>query len=205
MNQTNRVTNRLILLITGVVLVAVGAGVITVYVWPAAAKWWDAASANALNWVEDADSRTLIGTTAVSWLAAGSLAAILLLIVLLSVALARLGGGHSSSLIRTGGQDSPHGRIVIETAFAADALRQSLDQRPEVLGSRVSTVRIRRTPMMHLSITPRQNTSPKRLLDDVEHLLDNLAILTGEALPPTYLSIHTGLRSRLAHEHSRVS
>jgi hypothetical protein len=146
----------------------------------------------------------MIAGSTLSWGSVGSLTAIVLLIVLLIIAMARLGGGHTRSLVRTGGQDSPAGRLVIDTGFASDALRASLDERSEILSWRISVVNVRRVPMMHLSITPRQNTSPGEIADDVDHLLDNLAALTGAEIP-SYLSIHTGLRSRLAHDQRRIA
>ena len=204
MNDTNRFLNRALLLLIGLILLALGAGIMTVFVSPAAARWWRTASASAQSWVDDAIRRTMIGDSTLSWGSVGSLAAIALLIVLLIIALARLGGGQARSLVRTGGQDSPAGRIIIDTRFVSDALRQSLDHRPEILFSRVSVAHVRRAPMLHLSVTPRQNTSPRQIADDVDHLLDNLAALTG-AETPSYLSIHTGLRSKLARDQRRIA
>lgn len=204
MNHTNRFLNRTLLLVIGLIFFAAGAGVVALFAWPAAAQWWAGASADAQTWLDEANNRTMIGDTTLSWVTAGSLAAIVLLIVLLIVVLARLGGGRTHSLIRTGGKDSPNGRIIIDTGFAADALRQSLDQRPEILFSNVSAANIDREPLMHLSVTPRQNTSPRQVADDLDQLLNNLAVLTGEQMP-TYVSIHTGLRSRLAHDQNRAA
>jgi len=204
MNDTNRFLNRALLFLIGVILIAIGAGMVAVIAWPAAADWWTTASASAQTWVDDAIRRTMIAGSTLSWGSVGSLTAIVLLIVLLIIAMARLGGGHTRSLVRTGGQDSPAGRLVIDTGFASDALRASLDERSEILSWRISVVNVRRVPMMHLSITPRQNTSPGEIADDVDHLLDNLAALTGAEIP-SYLSIHTGLRSRLAHDQRRIA
>ncbi|TDW29632.1 hypothetical protein [Cryobacterium psychrophilum] len=204
MNHTNRFLNRALLLLIGLIFLVLGAGVVAVFAWPAAAQWWSAASASAQAWVDDAIRGTMVGESALSWVSVGSLAAIVLLIVLLIIVMARLGGGHTHSLVRTGGQDSPAGRIIIDTGFISDALRQSLDHRPEILFSRVSVANIRRVPMMHLSVTPRQSTSPRQITDDVDHLLDNLAALTGADIP-SYVSIHTGLRSKLAHDQRRIT
>lgn len=204
MNQTNRFLNRLILLLVGLLLLGGGAGVVVLYAWPAAADWWATTSTAAMSWLHDANARTLIATSTLSWLVVGFLAVILLLIILLIIVLSRLGGGHTTALIRTSGQHNAAGRVIIDTAFASEALGRSLDQRPEILSSHVSVVSIRRTRIMHLSVTPRQNTSPRQLIDVVAHLLDNLAVLTDEATP-TYVSIHTSIRSRFAHDERRVA
>ncbi|WP_341952714.1 hypothetical protein [Salinibacterium sp. TMP30] len=204
MNNTNRFLNRALILVVGVMLLAMGAGIVVVFVWSTAAQWWTTTSAYAHTWLDDAITRTTIGNTTANWVAFGSLAAVTLLIVLLIVALTRLGGGRTNAFIRTGGKDSPDGRIVIDTAFASDALLKSLDQRPEILFGRVSAASVRRKPMLHVSITPRQNTSPRQVTDDVERLLDNLAALTGQQMP-TYVSIHSGLRARLAHDERGIA
>jgi hypothetical protein len=204
MNNTNRFINRTLILVVGIVLFAVGAGIVIVFAWSAAADWWTTFAAYAHTWLDDAITRTTIGNTTANWVAFGSLAAIAIVIVLLIVTLARLGGGRTNALIRTGGHDSADGRIVIDTGFASDALMKSLGERPEILFGRVSTANVRRKPMLHVSITPRQNTSPRHVADDVERLLDNLTALTGQHIP-TYVSIHSGLRARLARDERGIA
>ena len=58
--------------------------------------------------------------------------------------------------------------------------------------------------MLHVSVTPRQNTDPREVVDHIDRLLTNLATLTGRDTE-TYVSIHTGLRARLAHDQRRLS
>jgi len=58
--------------------------------------------------------------------------------------------------------------------------------------------------VLHVAVTPRQNTDPRMLADHVDRLLANLATLTGRETE-TYISIHTGLRARLAHDQRRLS
>lgn len=55
-----------------------------------------------------------------------------------------------------------------------------------------------------MSVTPRQNTDPRALAEHVDTLVESLAKLTGQDVP-TYISIHTGLRAKLAHDKQRLS
>lgn len=86
----------------------------------------------------------------------------------------------------------------------SDALKNSLDQRDEILFSSVTANDIRKTPVMHVSVTPRQNTSPAQVVADVDQLVTNLAMLTGKNVQ-TYISVHSGLRAKLAHDQRRLS
>jgi hypothetical protein len=204
MNGTNRALNRLILIVVGLILVAFGGGILLVYAWPAAAGSWHAASAAGEGRLRAAIHATMIGDTRISWVTAGILVAIVLLIALLIVTFARLGGGRTRSLIRTQDRDSDRGRITIDSAFASDALVERLDQRDDLLASQISVATVRNAPMMHVRITPRQNTSPRDVADDVDRLLGNLAVLTDTDIP-TYLSIHAGLRARLARDQRAIA
>ncbi|MGH3691223.1 MAG: hypothetical protein ACRDT7_13785 [Microbacterium sp.] len=204
MNNTNRAVNRLLLLVIGVVLLGLGAAVIAVGVWPRAADMWTDTARAAEGWLGQALETTRIGATALTWVAVGILAALVLLVILLIVALARIGGRRSHAVLRSAGQENPLGRVTVKESFASDALKNSLDARGDILSTHVSANDIRRESVMHVSITPRQNTSPRDVIEHVDRLVTNLATLTGRDLP-TYISIHSGLRARLAADQSRLS
>lgn len=204
MNGTNRVLNRTILVVVGLVFLVLGAAVVSVFVWPPAVEFWNGASEAGRNWLDRAIATTTIGATAVSGLALGALALIVLLIVMLIVALTRLGGGRSRTVLRTSGGQNAVGRVTIRAGFVSDALQHSLDARDDVLFSSVSAAEVRKQPVMHVSVTPRQNTSPRDVFDDVDRLVSNLATLTGHDVP-TYISIRSGLRAKLAHDQRRLA
>ncbi len=205
MNATNRAVNRLILFISGIVLVAAGAAAVTASVWPVAADVWKTVMSTAADWMVVADKDTRIAdSTAVSWFVVAVLAALLVVVVVAVLVIARLGGGRSSSVIRAEAGEGAQGPVTIRQEFAADAITHSLDRHQEILFVRVRGRRVRGADVLHVSVTPRQNTSPVDVANTVTNLVDNLATLTGRETP-TYVSIHSGVRSRLAADQSRVT
>ncbi len=204
MNGTNRALNRVILIIVGLVMIALGGAVVAVIVWPAAAEFWTKSADTGRTWIEDTIATTTRGASALTVISIIVLALIVLLLVLLVVTLARLGGGRSRNLLSSGSSNNPIGRVSIRPGFVSDALQHSLRNRDEILFSHVAASDVRKSPIMHISVTPRQNTSPRQVLDDVDRLAANLATLTGEDVP-TYISIHSGLRAKLAHDQRRLA
>lgn len=204
MNNTNRAVNRTVLLILGLVLLVIGAGVVTGAVWPVAADAWTDIGSGAEGWAKQAWDATVIAGTTLTWVAVGLLAALALVIVLLVVLIVRSIHGRRRTPLRATGAESDLGRITVGEGFASDALRNALDERDEILSARVTANDIKRQPVLHVSVTPRQNTSPLHVAETVERLVANLAVLTGQQLT-TYISIHTGLRARLSHDQRRLS
>ncbi len=205
MNATNRGVNRVILCIVGVLLLASGAVAVTVMVWPAAAEWWKTAVSSAVTWMQDADEASRISdATTVSWFLVAVLAVLLLIVVIAVVVVARLGGGRSGVMSRLEAGEGTQGAVTIHHGFASDAISHSLAEHDDILFSRVRARRVKGEDVLHVSVTPRQNTSPAGIADTVSGLVDNLAILTGKPTP-TLVSIHAGIRSRLASDQSRVN
>ncbi|MCC2028604.1 hypothetical protein KEC56_03525 [Microbacterium sp. YMB-B2] len=204
MNRTNRALNRIVLFIVGLLFLAIGAVLVTIIVWPAATEYWTGATEAGRSWLEGVVDQTLIGATAVSWIAIAALVLIVFLVILLIVALTRIGGGRTHTVLRSTGSQSPLGRVTVQESFVSDALKHSLNQRDEILFSSVTANDIRKQPVMHISVTPRQNTSPRQVVKDVDQLVTNLATLTGKDTP-TYISVHSGLRAKLAHDERRLA
>lgn len=204
MNNTNRAVNRTVLFVLGVILLAIGASVIASAVWPAAADVWQSAGSGFESWVTSAWDATVIAGTNLTWVAIGLLAGLVLFIALLIVLVVRSIHGRRKAPLRAIGSADDLGRITVTEGFAADALKNALADRDEILGARVSTGDVRREPVLHLSITPRQNTSPLAVAQTAERLVENLGVLTGQR-PTTYISLHSGLRARLAHDQRRLN
>lgn len=205
MNRTNRALNRTILLLVGLVLLALGAAAVAVASWSPAAEYWTRNADAAGAWIEQAVDATTIGTTALSWMAIAVLALIVLLVVVLIVTAVRIiGGGRSRTVFRSSGRENPLGRVVVEEGFVSDALTHSLEQRDEILFSNVTADDVRNEPVLHVSVTPRQNTSPRDVVEHVDQLVANLAVLTGRDTP-TFISVHSGLRARLADDQRRLA
>lgn len=204
MNDTNRAFNRFMLIVIGLVMLGLGGAVITVFAWPAAADFWTNATTTGRSWLENAIAASALGTGALSGIALAVITVIVVLIALLIVALTRLGGGRSKTLVGAERTENDLGRVQVRAAFASDALQNSLGNRGEILFSSVRARTVRKQQVMHVSVTPRQNTSPRQVADDVDTLARNLSTLTGEEIP-TYISIHSGLRAKLAHDQRRLS
>ncbi|WJL94632.1 hypothetical protein QSU92_11705 [Microbacterium sp. ET2] len=204
MNNTNRVLNRIVLFVVGLVLVALGAVAIAATAWNPARDAWSSATQAGDSWLAGAAEATAIGATTASWVAVGAVVLIVLAIALLIFLLTRVGGGRSRVVMRSDSSETPLGRVVVREGFASDALKNALSTRPDVLSVSVSASDIRRQPVMHVAVTPRQNTDPRSLAEDVDQLVANLAIMTGRQIP-TYISVHSGLRARLASDHRRLA
>ncbi|MCK2035880.1 hypothetical protein KZC51_07005 [Microbacterium sp. SSW1-49] len=204
MNNTNRALNRTLLLIIGLLFLGLGAIGIAIMTWPTAADVWKAGAKGAQSWLDQAFASTQIAGSQITWIAVGGVAAIVVVIILLILALTSVAGHRSKTIFRSSGTQNPLGRVTVTESFVSDAVKNSLDTRDEILSTHVTANDIRREPVLHVAVTPRQNTDPRMLADHVDRLLANLATLTGRETE-TYISIHTGLRARLAHDQRRLS
>ncbi|MHC9045929.1 hypothetical protein ACYX8G_15205 [Microbacterium saperdae] len=204
MNNTNRALNRTLLLIIGLLFLGLGAIGIAIMSWPTATDTWKSAGTDAQSWLDQAFASTRIAGSQISWIAVGGVAAIVVVIVLLILALTSVAGHRSKTVLRSSGAQNPLGRVTVTESFVSDAVKNSLATRDEILSTQVTANDIRREPVLHVAVTPRQNTDPRVLIDHVDRLLANLATLTGRETE-TYISIHTGLRARLAQDQRRLS
>jgi hypothetical protein len=203
-NNTNRALNRTLLLIIGLLFLGLGVIGIAIMTWPTAADVWKAGGKGAQSWLDQAFASTQIAGSQITWIAVGGVAAIVVVIILLILALTSVAGHRSKTIFRSSGAQNPLGRVTVTESFVSDAVKNSLDTRDEILSTHVTANDIRREPVLHVAVTPRQNTDPRMLADHVDLLLANLATLTGRETE-TYISIHTGLRARLAHDQRRLS
>jgi hypothetical protein len=203
-NNTNRALNRVLLLIIGLLFLALGAVGIAIMSWPTATDIWTSAGENARSWLDQAIAATAIAGGSLSWIGIGAVVAILVVVVLLILALTSIAGRRSKTAFRSTGAQNPLGRVTVTESFVSDAVKNSLATRDEILSTQVTANDIRNTPVLHVSVTPRQNTDPREVVDHIDRLLTNLATLTGRDTE-TYVSIHTGLRARLAHDQRRLS
>jgi hypothetical protein len=204
MNNTNRALNRIVLFVIGLVFLALGAVVITATAWPSAREVWTTAGESADSWLAQTAETTRIAGTSATWIGVGAVAAILIVIVLLILALTSVSGRRSKMLLRSSGAQNPLGRVTVTESFVSDAIKNSLNADDDLLSTSVTANTIRNTPVLHVSVTPRQNTSPRQVVERVDQLLTNLVTLTGQETP-TYISVHSNLRAKLAHDRSRLS
>lgn len=195
MRNTNRALNRILLLVVALVLLALGGLLIVVAAVPGAADVWTRTADGVRGWTEGIGQPSLdIGAVAV-------LAVVVIVLVLVAVGAVR--GKHRVPL-QSIGSESEAGRIIVTDDFASAALKNSLDERHEILASRISSNEVRKETVLHVSITPRQNTSPRQIAEDVDTLVTNLATLTGQQFR-TFISVHSSLRAKLAHDQKRLN
>lgn len=204
MNATNRALNRVLLLIIGLLFLGLGALGILIMSWPTAADIWSSAGKDSETWLDQAIGATAIAGGSASWLGIGAVAAIVVVIILLILALTSVSGRRSRTALRSSGSQNTLGRVTVTESFVSDAVKNSLEGRDEILSTHVTANDVRNEPVLHVSVTPRQNTDPRELVDHLDRLLTNLATLTGRDTA-AYVSIHTGLRARLAHDQRRLS
>ncbi|MEV7692625.1 hypothetical protein AB0N73_04770 [Microbacterium sp. NPDC089189] len=205
MNTTNRILNRAVILIVGLILLAAGAVGVAGMVWPAASEVWTSTGDAVVGWVADAEQSTLIGDTAASWLGVAAVAALVLVIALLVWLIVGLFSRRSRMSHNGSTSDGAvKGRTIIREAFTADLVSASLADRADVLSARVTANDIRREPVLHVSVTPRPTSSPRDVADHVNDLVRNLHALSGTPTR-TVISLHANLRSRLAGERRDLS
>lgn len=204
MNATNRAVNRIVLCVVGLVLFAAGAITAAAAVSPDVRGYWESFVDGARTWLVDTDAATRIHeSTTLSWLSVGALALLVVIVAVAVLIVARLGGGRSSTVTRSEAIDGAIGPVTVLQGFAQDALGESLHRDESILAAKITTSRIRGEDVLHVAVTPRQNASPIVTARTVTTLVDNLARLTG-AETPTFVSIHAGLRSKLAADQARV-
>lgn len=205
MNATNRGVNRVILLIAGILLICVGSATVMPILWPVAGDLWKGWLSTGVDWMVSADNASRISeATTVSWFTLAFLTLLVLLVVITVLVVARLGGGRSSVVIREEAEGEVQGSVTIRGGFAADAITQSLASHDEILSSKVNARRLWGADVLHVSVTPRQNVSPVEVAETVTGLVDRLATLLGREIS-TLVTIHSGIRSRLAADQSRVN
>nr|WP_315267132.1 hypothetical protein [Microbacterium lemovicicum] len=204
MNNTNRALNRIVLLILGVVLLVLGGGLATAAAVPAAGQVWDTTGQGLQQWTTQLWESSKIAGGQLTWLAVGVLAALLLLLIIAVVVISKGVRGRRRTTLRAIGAANSLGRITVTEGFASDALKTALSGYDEILSAKVTASDVAHEPVLHVSVTPRQNTSPLHVAETVDRLVTNLGTLTGQQLT-TFISVHSGLRAKLAHDQRRLS
>lgn len=205
MNATNRGVNRATLFIVGVLLIGVGGAAVMAMLWPEAGDLWKRWSSTWVDWMVSTDQTSRISeATTLSWFTLAILALLVLIVVIAVIVTARLGGGRSIVVIREEPGTGAQGSVTIRHGFASDAIAESLASREEILSSKVNARRLWGTDVLHVSVTPRQNVSPVEVAETVTGLVDRLTLLLGREIS-TIVTIHSGIRSRLAADQSRVN
>jgi len=195
MNATRRGLNRFLLFLVAVVLLAAATLALLVGLAPAGTETWTSVMGGFQGWLEG------LGRDSAGW---GAVAVIVVLAIILIVIAASAVRGRRHAALQSSGSANAEGRITVTDAFASEALKNALAERDEILSSRVTAGEISRESVLHVAVTPRQNTSPRQVAEHVDTLVTNLGALTGRNVR-AYISIHSGLRAKLARDSTRVN
>lgn len=204
MNTTHRALNRTLILLVGVLAIAAGAAAVWASVSADAGRVWTDVWTSAADAVNAAHTATLIGDGPISWAAIAAIAVAVILIALLLVPIALLAHRRSRTVLRSAETDAGPGRIVVREGFASDAVTESLARRGDIISSRVVVDDVRNEPVLHVAVTPRPQASPREIADHVAGVGARLDALLDRPTR-TYISLHTGLRARLASDRRTLT
>lgn len=204
MNTTRRGLNRTLVLVIGLIAVASGGAVVWASVSADAHRLWTQALTTAADAVDSAHTSTLVGGGPVSWAGVGAVASAVILIVLLLIPVALLAHRRSRTVLRSTETDAASGRVVVREGFASDAVTASLARRADILSTRVVADDVRNAPVLHVSVTPRPQASPRDIADHVAAVGARLDALLDRPTR-TYISLHAGLRARLASDRRTLT
>lgn len=183
MNATNRFLNRVLLLVVGAVLGAVGVTVLLVTVRP---PWLEDAADTVARWAEGAMSAASGWATGLPSVGAIPGAALILLgtaavlLVLLIAFIVTRGGGRTATVLRV---DSGHGRTMVDGNVAQAVLAGRLQDRPDVLSAHTSAYRVKRAPAIKLTVTMRQGAHLPRVVRAVAAVVADWDALAGTRIP----------------------
>lgn len=193
MNSTNRGANRLLIFACGLLLLVVGAVAAAAVLIPGIRDGWRAATGQVNSQVSTWLQQTPLGDTGVSWIMPAILGLLVIAVIVLIVFIARQGHGRTGTVVNE--STSERGTTIIDAAVAEHAIQDALTGRPEFVASHVLTYKVRRIPVLKVSVTCRRGVSPKDAATIVEGKLQALDELLGRQLP-ALIHISGGFRSR---------
>lgn len=199
MNRTPRSLNRVLLGLAGLLLLALGAGLVLLSVDSAAARWWQETGPNVM-----AEGGRVLGSTAIpgqtqSWLWPALALAMIVCAVLLVLWIAAQGRGRVDTLIAEYDDEGASGRIAISGAVPEQALREALLKDPDVTSVGVSTWALRNGNGLRVRIVPRQGAAPHLVAADATNLVDALDAALGRT-STVLISLEAGRRYRIGRE-----
>ncbi|MGG5172257.1 hypothetical protein ACQR35_08780 [Pseudarthrobacter sp. J1738] len=195
MNETPRVTNRVLLAIIGLLLLAVGATGIALAVSPQFVNWWTATAGSWKQSLDDGVERTLIPGSSGSWIWAVVAVILVVVIILAGSWLAQQGKGRGDELLLDEDGGETPGDVRIGGGVAEQAMRAALAERTDLVGASVTTYRIKGTPALKVRLSPRQGVAPQRLAAEVSQLATALDAVVGHKTP-VLIHIGSGTRAR---------
>jgi len=194
-SNTDRALNRILLAVTGLVLLAAGAATAAAGLVPGVAGEWAAAGMSLMDQARAMLAAAPLPGPARSWWAVAGVAALVLAAGLCVAWLASQGGGRTPRLAREG--DGNQGATVVDAGLVAAAVNEALEGNRLVLGSAVSAWESRRGTALRLRLQARKGASPRELADTAEELVRGIDAWLGHPVP-VLVRITSGPRSKLA-------
>ncbi|RKR15536.1 hypothetical protein [Arthrobacter oryzae] len=195
MSQTNRVLNRILLALAGLVLLAAGTATAAAGILPDIAAFWTAAGSSLMDRAGSLLAAAPLPGPARSWWAVAGVAAPLLAAALSIAWVASQGGGRTPRVARE--TDGGLGTTVVETGLVSAAVKQALDGSPLILGTTVSAWETRGKTGLRLQLQARQGASPREIADTADQLVRGIDALLGHPLP-VLVRITSGTRTKVA-------
>lgn len=203
MTTSNRFVNRLVLLIVGLVLAAVTAGLVLIAV---SQPVRDAVSAFGSDQGAALVSRlspedgTAWSDSAVLWPLYAIVGVCLLgIVIAIALALAHGRGRTGTVLTDSATGDGPAGDVEIATGFAEDVLENALAGRGDLLDVTVSAYRHGSDTALKVRVLPRAGVSPRTVVDAVREEVVELDRLLGARLP-VVLEVASSARAGFSKE-----
>lgn len=180
MTASNRFLNRLLLIVTGLIAIAVGAFVgVSALAGDAGARLRDLVDPAATA-VADAVDRTPLdpnGGTGGSWLPA---ALCLVLLIVFLVAVFRHGGGRTNRVVVS---DDEAGSIAVSTSFADTAITDALERRRDIADVGVSAWTVNGRPALKVRVRVTAGSSPAPVVAAASDVVRGLDRVLGESVP----------------------
>jgi len=195
MTTTNRFLNRLLLLLVGLVLLAVGGAVAVGALLPDVQQTVSTAAEDASGPASDA----LSGSQ--PWILWVTAAVALVLILLLLRFIVRQGRGRTSTLLRvsagSGGSTPTGGTLTLDAKVAEQVLEEALTRDPGIVSVDVSAFDIRHRRVLRITAHTRRGVSPMQTRRTVDTAVRRWDAVLGEETP-VVVQIVSGLRSRMS-------
>lgn len=180
MTRSNRVLNRILLLILGLLALA-GAATLALPLLP-----------RTLNGIR-MPQLTLGAPTVL-----GEQLTVVIAVVVIALALTWIltrGRGRTGSALGGEGTDA----VTIDVRVVEQLLRNALDGEPDLLATSVTGFRVRGRSVLRVRLSARRGTELRRLTDAARRAVDELDAAVGVELP-ILVHITSGLRASIAHE-----
>lgn len=179
MNSTNRVLNRAVLLIGGIVFAMTGAAAL---LWAVRPAWAHPVLSVVEQYVDTAlrGSAVRVRDTDIPAVLIAALAAALILAVALSVFVFARGRGSVHEVARMNDVD---GRTDVDRNVVDTVLSGALIPRPDVLSARTGVYLVKGTRTVRLAVTVRQGASLGDVLTAAERAIRNWDSLLGSETP----------------------